>query len=252
MKVSTRGVFSVLVGFTLLVPAGLGKFARAADTPGATNEQPHNVYSPAEMVALFVRPTNAAQLLQNLKIAVDRDLLLQRAFSDTAVLEKVFAGSAVTRQPFAGLSDGQDFSVTIDDPRFPKMTVFLRQGAGLGGADPAHRFALLKLNVAAVPGFDVCAAHDVFGPGDLNLPDPGLTSHGVAYPLENKGKIEYRFYGDPTATPGPPYSRRYVQKDVSFGVKFNSADQAPLWPSQRDRIYDRDVVQDVRIVVEER
>jgi hypothetical protein len=53
-------------------------------------------YSVAELEKMITRPTTATQLLQNLKIAVDRELLTQRNFFETPVLDKFFNASSVS------------------------------------------------------------------------------------------------------------------------------------------------------------
>jgi hypothetical protein len=51
--------------------------------------------SAAEIVAMVERPKTAEQLLQNIKTAVDRDLLVQKGFYETQVLIKFFAASSI-------------------------------------------------------------------------------------------------------------------------------------------------------------
>jgi hypothetical protein len=58
-------------------------------TKGRTN------LSGAAIAAMVERPQTVKQLLENMKIAVDRDLLVQKRFYDTAVLMRFFAATSI-------------------------------------------------------------------------------------------------------------------------------------------------------------
>ena len=61
---------------------------------------PEGFRSVSDLQGLFQEPRDGRQLLQNLKLAWERDLLLEPAFYDPALLRKFFAGLNVTwRQP---------------------------------------------------------------------------------------------------------------------------------------------------------
>jgi hypothetical protein len=218
----------------------LGPSATSA-TPEPSNER----YSSEQMDRLFERPSDVAQLLHNLKIAVDRDLLLQPAFDDDALLMKVFAGSAIERTTSKGSVDGRDVSIRIDDPHFPRMTVALSLGRG---ADPR---ALVEINVAAIPTFDICAVRDVFGLGAEVIVDShvGMRAVGNVDTPREKGIVRYssghQLVTDAASRP------RQVNREVAFTVKMDSAN-GRLWPVQDHRIRNRDEVQSVRIWIAER
>lgn len=52
--------------------------------------------SAAQLMALFESPTNTRQLLNNVKLLSERDLLVQAAFFDDAVLQKFFGAAAIS------------------------------------------------------------------------------------------------------------------------------------------------------------
>jgi hypothetical protein len=66
------------------------------DNPSSVSpEYPQPAYSTSEISNLFKRPTNATDLLANLKEVLDRKLLVQPTFFDDAVLLKLFNGSSI-------------------------------------------------------------------------------------------------------------------------------------------------------------
>jgi hypothetical protein len=67
--------------------------------PDPGHDQQSGSISAKDISEQFDRPSNVAQLLHNLKTAVDRRLLVQPAFDNDEVLMKVFAGSAIERSP---------------------------------------------------------------------------------------------------------------------------------------------------------
>jgi hypothetical protein len=231
-----------------------------AETTAPDSNPTSHQYTAEKIAAMFKRPTNARELLQNLKIVVDRDLLLQPAFGENALLMKIFAGSAVKDEAPSKYDQtaARRVSVTIDDAHFPEMTVSLHFGLANDGAQTgitpqrARRFGWIEMSVASVPGFDVREVRDVFGQNAVTAIDHGNATDGAHYVPTIKGKVDYPYYGDKTATSGPPYSQKYQWKDVLFKIKLDSSPPEPLAPGQRRQIFDRDEVQDIRIAVEDR
>jgi hypothetical protein len=206
--------------------------ARSASSP--MPQPPNEAYSTEQMSTLFERPGDVVQLLHNLKIAVDRDLLLQPAFDDDALLMKVFAGSAIERTASKGSVNGHDVSIRIDDPHFPRMTVALSLERG---ADPR---ALVEMNVAAVPAFDVCAVRDVLGQSAAVVVDTATREKGIV-----RYSSGHQLVTDVASRP------RQIDREVAFTVKMDSVN-GRLWPVQDHRIRNRDEIQSVRIWVAQR
>jgi len=241
-----------LLAFTVWLSCGVA----AQEAPGSTAESPDQIFSAEKIGALFQRPRTLKQILQNIKLAVDQDLLFQPNFYADSVLTTVFDGKSVTR---SGDPQWQDVSVQIDDPNFPHMTVWFRKGTlpTVSSSQRARRFGTLEMGVADVPGCTVSLVLDVFGPHPLLRGGTEYNPHGTPPPPDRKGYIEYPYYDDETATPDPPYSRRYGTKTLIFGVKLDSdAVKARPVPSEpplpHSRLFSRDEIQDIRITMREK
>jgi hypothetical protein len=241
---------TLLLAFTAWLSGGVV----AQEAPGPTAASPGKIYSAEEIASLFQRPTTLRQLLQNIKLAADRDLPLQPNFYADSVLTKLFAGKSVARAPLSNMTDG---TVEIDDPHFPHMTVWFREGtmSAVSATQSDRRFGTLKMDVGDVPGCTVSLVLDVFGPHPLLRGGTGYNPHGTPPPPDRKGYIEYPYYGDETATPDPPYSRRYGSKTLIFGVKLDSdSSHTPAAPSEpplpHSRLFSRDEVRDIRITIQ--
>lgn len=72
-----------------------------------------NGYSTADLDAMFERPKSIQQLLQNLKLASERDLLLQPQFYDELTAQKFFAGAKVTRSTPEGFGNATDVKLVL-------------------------------------------------------------------------------------------------------------------------------------------
>jgi hypothetical protein len=79
----------------------------------------------SEIQAMFESPQNITQLLQNLKVAADRGLLLQPSFYDEATLGKFFNASKVTlTKPRAYLGKGTGaIEAHVSSDAFPKLNL---------------------------------------------------------------------------------------------------------------------------------
>ena len=228
-------------------------YAAEAPSTAATDSAPQ-IQSAEQIAAQFQRPTGLVPLLENLKRTLERDLLLQPAFYEDSVLLKVFPAQSVTRTFPPGIHS--EVSLVIVDPHFPHLSVSIREGEAPwdSSAPQAPRFATLKMSVAELPHFTVCTVTDVFGQHAVFSLDSGVTSHGVGYTAEGKGFVRYPYYSDESATPGPPYSKRYLNKQIIFGIKFepDTIRTEPLLPTQLERIRYRDEVRDITINIENR
>jgi hypothetical protein len=122
--------------------------------------------------ALFERPQSVSQLLQNLKLAYEKDLFIQPAIYEDENLKKFFAGTEVTwgnpRPLTTRTITAKDLEITADARVFPKFTIrILRSCTPLSKyVSPNHYVtysdaenAHLRLQVDASPGFTVAAAH---------------------------------------------------------------------------------------------
>lgn len=72
-----------------------------------------NGYSTADLDAMFERPKSIQQLLQNLKLASERDLLLQPQFYDELTAQKFSAGAKVTRSTPEGFGNATDVKLVL-------------------------------------------------------------------------------------------------------------------------------------------
>jgi hypothetical protein len=128
---------------------------------------------------LFNYPSNAQELLANLKILMDRDLMIQPAFFEDQVLLKLFGGSTITwEEPDA-------------HSRNPQQTTIAHVGGMGGGLSEAsvrvvrvhtcrdgrklqfspftyvppttHDSGFMQVDVHSVAGIDVAAVKEIFG-----------------------------------------------------------------------------------------
>jgi hypothetical protein len=198
--------------------------------PDSGHDQLSGSTSAGDISALFDRPSNVAQLLYNLKVAIDRRLLVQPAFDNDVVLMKVFAGSAIERLPPNPVLLDHALSIKIDDPHFPGMTV------SLSLPESAGRDARVRMNVAAVPGFDLCAVRDVFGLNAQVIRDSGISAHGIVYDRHDKGSVHYN--SAPPWFANQPSHARPSDTQLSFAIKLENTQQdfPATWIQNRDAV----------------
>ena len=188
-----------------------------ADAAGAVEAQdgfciPHGSLSPmpAEAVrALYQRPTNADELLRNLKVAMDGRLLLQPAFFESASLLKFFNGARVHRT--GSPSQAQDtlignYEVSIQFGGLPKMAVSLQRrcevvnenSGSAGTVQSRGTTAAGNISVAGLPGLNVSAVRRVFGKETREeRPSPGTDS--VQNRTDALGWLVYDIGGAPSS-----------------------------------------------------
>ena len=121
-----------------------------------------------------------------------------------------------------------------------------------GAVEHEERFGWIEMNVSSIPDFTVSKVHEVFGERSSNEIDHGIATDGVTYEPTRKGTVKYPFYDDVTATPQPPYSLKYMEKEVSFNIKFDTPAESNAVPRHLWRILEKNEVDSLRIVIWEK
>ncbi len=161
---------------------------------------PVRTYSVSDLEVMFEKPVTARQVLQNLKLAWDRDLLLQPSFFDPEILDRFFAGAAVTWvEPSHPLSQDVGFVVgQLDSSAVPGMIVKAESRCwrtNSKSGDRARSQAIisghLRLFGRPFPEMNLRVIRDVFGPEAENTIDQGISNHGLAYTPIYKGVVVY-------------------------------------------------------------
>jgi hypothetical protein len=155
-------------------------------------------YSVVELESMISRPNTVTELLQNFKIAVDRDLVTQRHFFETRVMQKFFNSSSVTWsseahgrarsivrsgviKPVRGPFDGYQIKVqlVLDEVPVANVEAYRRLPDHLHRHGTVDLAFLIEHRPAPVA---VKSVVDIFGPPPLALrqscpeaakPDPG-------------------------------------------------------------------------------
>jgi hypothetical protein len=194
-------------------------------------------YTAAEIGGMFERPGTVTELLENLKIATDRDLVAEPGFATKTNLLKFFDGRRITRQAVgpAGVHVNQmDALLTADKEHFPGMSAQIRQGLN---RSPPHdsetpgaikRFGSIRMDVSGIPAFTVGVVRQVFGKETLTLRDTNWATEGHDVPETKRGSL---FYGDPADADFLVAS--YKRKTVTFFVKLSQQDRVTP-PYKRD------------------
>ena len=131
---------------------------------------------------MFDRPLDIQHLLRNIKLAMDKDLLLQPGFFTDANLLKFFNGTRMkwsTPSPHMEGMTWRRFEVTTDRRVFPKVTVELLRSCELipaytsaSGAVPARITAVASVDL---PVDDVPASVKFF----VKLDSPAALAAGA-------------------------------------------------------------------------
>ena len=154
-------------------------------------------YTVSEIQAMFESPQNIPQLLQNLKIAAERGLLLQPSFYDEARLSKFFHGSKVRiAKPPAYQSKGNSaIEADITSDTFPKAVIevssnCMKYDTNVGGTATRNVDANGFVTITMVPGQFITLRdiRSVFGPTE---PFEELRGRGAPYPSTGKGSVTY-------------------------------------------------------------
>lgn len=259
---SLRGVSRLLYCGLVFSVATFSQGEGTPSKPPAFSAPPSapKKYSVAEIGALFERPTNALDLLKNLKLAMDKDLLLQQAFYNDANLIKFFSSTKVTWEKPDLLGNSSDkrtntvrAKVTVDSLIFPRMTVKLMHSywktSGFNTSNgehvPAENYASgqIQLQVDAVPEFTLHKVRQVFGTNAEYL-DPHYSPHGDVQKTTDKGAFRYDTRGQST---GKHKTRgRSFQKETTFSIKFRMPPD-PALPGAREPITEDDALKDIEL-----
>jgi len=215
----------------------------------------------ANIAAQIERPTNAAQLLQNLHLAYGKSWLLQPGFFDDATLLKFFAGVKVVwgrPQPIT-TSDTtmRGMDVSMDSDVFQNATIhFVRRCWQEVKHEPAKGNVLdhlvhsgrVVLRVDNVPGFTVGVVRSVFGQETRYFNDLGITDHGPTFVPMDKGSLIYEDTGLETNATAALWRNR-----VSFTVKLVvTPTQLEDRLRQERKVSDTDSIQSIEIEQTER
>ena len=190
---------------------------------------PGQTYSAQEISAMFDRPVDVKQLLRNVKLAMDKDLLLQPGFYTDENLLKFFNGTRVTRStrnPQTKNNTWRNFEVTTDHQSFPGTTVELLRSCQLkpgftsaSGSVPDHiaAGAVVDIPMEDVPTFTVDVVRSVFGSKGSSSVDFGENTDGGHHTPTSKGTLTY----------GDGAKERSAQSDVerssvTFFIKLDS------------------------------
>jgi hypothetical protein len=252
-----RSTFPALLGLALVLATVACTHGRSFSSPGGKLPPPR--YSAEEIGGMFERPTTVAELLRNLKIAVDGDLVAEPGFGSDANLLKFFNGSAVRHEAVGptGLDfNQQDAVVSITADNFPQMTVQLRQGlVSIEGANDAaghvsthvKRFGYIQMSVAAVPEFTVKAVRGVFGKETEAQIGGEWASDGGVAPRTAKGNLIYRYTEESVHALAPT-----EQKGVMFVIQLpkpGSQDYSAPFSRAARMVHDTDAIDGLFIYV---
>ena len=196
--------------------------------------RPEDRYTVSDIQAMFESPQNIPQLLQNLKIAAERDLLLQPSFYDEARLSKFFHGSKVRiAKPPAYQSKGTSaIEADISSDTFPKVVIevssnCMKYDTSVGGTPTRNVDANGFVKITMVTGQFITLKdiRSVFGPTE---PFEELRGRGAPYPSTGKGSVTY---------------------EIRRGVGFNDFTQTRFYfrSDGVEAIGDSDVVQSIEV-----
>jgi hypothetical protein len=249
----------VLIALAIFPASGV----ESQPTPAAAGpNSPTRIYSVEELDAMFERPMSVRQLLDNVKIALDRDLLVQPSFYADGNLMKFFNGTAVVRKTLdapevpAG-APRQSAEIRVNDRVFPGMfvtAVYWRfQGGGYAMRDgfvPVHMrtSGYVEMEVAGVSNFTLGSVRSVLGRDTRHWMDTGERTDGGSGVPTVKG---YVFYEDwPEKRPlietnkttfvirldAPPPTRRSEDLTRIPPPSFHDSDQVKaVWINQLER-----------------
>jgi hypothetical protein len=215
----------------------------ASDKP-AFNPPPESLkqYSAKEINTMVERPTTVSQLLRNIKVVMDRDLLLQQGFFDDANLVKFFNGTHITRRKQKSDSEVSEklypapTVVTVTSAAFPKMIVKTYLANHDSRSPTSHE---LVIEAGHVPGFTASEVMSAFGPPSEKEFDTGELTDGHSQTPLTKGSYKYETRW--TRFAGPYFEKRvvvYIELDVATD---------PSLRQQRPAFKDADLVKEIRL-----
>ena len=215
----------------------------------------------ARIGAMFSRPKNVAQLLQNLKLAYEKELLLQPGFYDDTNLTKFFASTTVVWGEPRPISTKdtvmRNIVINADSSVFPRVTIEMRRSCWLAlrfeppnhyRPDHVKEAAIVALKASNAPGFTLEVVRSVFGPPSRQYMDyGGGDDNAPPLPPKSKGSLIYMGRGNETragsATESP---------EVTFVVKLDPPAISDAQRHQAATLNDSDSLDEIRLYEEGR
>jgi len=236
----------VCIALVLIVGASATSLAAQ---PQQSVLAPHT-YTIREIKGMFDRPKTVEQLLRNLKLAYDRNLLVQPAFLDQNVLKRFFNGTAIHGSESTAILElnGHFFpgmSVRVDHTYFPI--------AGHKAAGPPHEnvpgyaetLNYLEISMASRVVISVRQIKDIFGGEFQEHLDLGEASDGHAVVPTTKGSLQYSQW---MRGAGP---EEFDSRDALFVVKKDSVEGPRCIPAFQQRnhcgLKDNDVIERISL-----
>jgi hypothetical protein len=216
--------------------------------PQQSAPTPH-IYSVREIKGMFPRPKTVEQLLRNLKLAYERNLLVQPGFLDQNVLKQFFNGTAIHDSESRAILE-------LDRHFFPGMSVRVDHAyfpiAGHNAAAPPHEYVpgyaetlnYLEINMTSAVMISVRQIKDIFGGEFQEHFDLGEASDGHAVVPTTKGSLQYSQW---IRRPGP---EEFDSRDALFVVKKELVEGPRCIPSilrNRCGLKDDDVIERISL-----
>jgi hypothetical protein len=219
----------------------------AFDPPAQSPKQ----YSVAEIGAMFERPKNTLELLKNLKLAMDKDLLLQKAFFDDANLLKFFNALKVTWEKPGPFAQHQHWAkITPDNRVFTTMIVRVlesrwqesghKTSAGTPVPGDKRVSGRVSLEVGGAAGFTLREVKKIFGSPTQQALDCGMGPHSTTCDPTTKGSFIYEIRWNPTG------GKYYFEKRAVIHFKADPPPD-PTVPYPGQKFTDIDLVKSIEL-----
>jgi hypothetical protein len=186
---------------------------------GSEIKRPCREYSAAQISAMVDKPGTITELLSNVKVAMDRALLLQEEFYTPKTLERFFNATQVAiGRPMRNVGVTltlRSIRVQVDPSVFPGMAVVLLHGLEKPSGHPSSGHLEIHL---PRPGMSLGTVRKALGrETDTSLSSNYSDAPGMVPPPATKGNLKYR-RPDNAANPGC-----VAGEDVlSFGVEWGT------------------------------
>jgi hypothetical protein len=195
--------------------------------------QPSRGYSASDIEAMFKRPQNVREFLQNLKFAGERDLLLQSSFYEDKNLSKFFDGSQVIwSEPdaFHRNLNAQYIFVRVVSSAFRSFSIRLEsncsvleyRGLEKGSRKEVVANGFMNIEIDAGPDVTLADVQGVFGNEGVRFADRGVSPHGYAYTPTESGGVAYAIVRRDDVGSGRIETSFYLGSDMT---RDNKADQ---------------------------
>ncbi len=207
---------------------------------------PEGGNSASDLQAIVVRPQNVQQMLHNLKLAQEKDLLIEPNFYDEQTLLKFFNASKVTMKELFPNAPTKGIVVIAEDIEssiFPKMTAVIQHSCWLRESkrpgDRVEKEAYVGGNLRIfgrpIPEMTLRVLRSVLGPEVENTIDTGTTMDGPDVTPMSQGGVRYfdrakwqlaggevglsfNFTLRPPQKPGEPLAKQIVDDDVVMTI----------------------------------